>query len=314
MQAFHCWFALGGVVAPLIVRPFLAPDSDQTGGELAGELDFNDAIPQNNISLPCFNTPLQLVTNVATSSPGIETEIWMSYLLTGCLVVLSALSFFIVLIVSQKQMLSQAFPANKKDVDIYPLKPKHYIITLAFSTWVLCFSFCVLEVTCRNYIFSYAVEYLYLSKDTAAYVDAAFWLGFLCGRIVGIFIIRCLPTSVILFAGNIIICMSLMILVFLVNVHTSIIWICVTISSFALGPVFAATITWLQTYIEVKGLIGSGFVVAGYLGGGVGPIILGALASEYGYVAFGYMILVDSLISLTIFICLQAYAWKYQKV
>ncbi|KAK3588133.1 hypothetical protein CHS0354_012189 [Potamilus streckersoni] len=298
IQAIHFAFALGGIISPQIIRPFLAEPTlknltdtfnqfnvsrvDNTGYlTLNNSLGDNDCY--NETKRDCIQLPLH----------GQVTYVQHGYLITSSLVVLCSIpllaSFF-----KNKNKFSGSTNEDKlkrkEHAENIPLKLK--ILILIFIS-VIFHCYVGIESSYVTYLMTFCLRHLKWSTADGSLASSLYWLGFSIGRFLGIFLTRLFQSSMLMLTFSIMMSLSFIGL-FLGSLYhlRPVVFIFIIIVGFAFSPIFASVFSWTEERLfPVSGRITSLFLLSASTGMATVPIYLGYLMEHYTAMSFVYVMI-----------------------
>ncbi|KAL5006763.1 hypothetical protein ScPMuIL_015569 [Solemya velum] len=318
MQAIHFSFALGGILSPLAVEPFLAPtilvpsphstlntnhsnqseahsypsNTTNTTGTSLKDLS-NIYIPESNFS--GFNSTEMIFVSG-------ESSIHYAYILSGILVFSAAIPFFYFLIKSRMDKNKK----KEKDEARTETGERHLILRIILVILVssIFFTYVCAEESFFSFLAVFCVKHMGWSKSEGSFATSTFWATFGTGRLIGIFIIRFVSPVKMLF-----IFLTILVLSFVGIILTALMkvkvwfWACVAICGFGMSIIFPTVFSWTEEKLfPVSGKTASAFLVFSAAGGMVSPVVLGHLMEEYDTMWFPYVLFGESLACAVLFL------------
>ncbi|XP_053381283.1 sodium-dependent glucose transporter 1-like [Mercenaria mercenaria] len=105
-----------------------------------------------------------------------------------------------------------------------------------------------------NFIRSYAIDHLGFSKDSASALNTTYWFTFSAGRLIFIFLARCLFVRILIIVESGGIAVSSVLLVLFADDSVLSFWILMQIFSFFSAAILPTGIAWTNYHIELTGL------------------------------------------------------------
>ncbi len=290
VQALHCLFVVGMLLAPVISRPFLSDrDSDQHG--------------LNQTAANRSNTSLPNVTAEIVSSD--EVDLTHPYLIVGLLSLLSATVFAVTLLLTKQSgwrffVLEEPSKASQNDSETNTretdawLRHRKMIFTALISMFII--SYCMAEMLLGMFLVTFIVQYIGWSASDAAGLASVYFFAVIASRASGVFFITFIKPIFLIISGIVLLVLSC-VLFYLVKEHWSIVWIASFSSAVGSATIFPSTLTWVSEYTEVKGYVGTALLVSTSVGYFAAPLLLGLLFSAFEISAFLYV--------LTVALCLN---------
>ncbi|XP_071086107.1 sodium-dependent glucose transporter 1A-like [Haliotis cracherodii] len=312
MQILHFCFALGGLIAPLVTEPFLAPKSakPRITTDLANEshileYGYNSTNAYVQDLLGLNGTSNNMTT--ASTEDVLKSEILFAFIITAVLFLSAAVPFFVEFFL--RRVDKNRKPEDDQEDDRQRIPLPVYVITVALIG-AFFFCYCALEETFISFLAVFTVEGMGWTKPDGALVTSVFWGSFAAFRFLGIFFIKMLtPSSMIILClvilsaslGAFLICS-----LFAVNIG---IWISSVGIGLATSIVFPTTFTWVEEHvIKVTGKVTSVIMICAASAGMATPLLLGYLMEEVTYMWFSYLLFLQSVILLIIHIVQRLHA------
>ena len=320
MQAFHCLFGVGCLLAPIISEPFLLkkPDDDQMVTTIKPEWISQSANYSAAVDLAERNV------SMATSEPFVseagESQVMYAYLITGVLMLLTGCALVWTYLIGDKSLRLK----KKQKSQAQPVSPdkeketvvKQRVVYIAFLVLLALFFvlYVAMEMVFGTFLMTFAVKQLGWSKTKGAAVTTAFMGAFTGGRGLGIILVTLIRPSILLTADLILCVIFSVILTGFVNMHVSVLWICSVGLGLGMATVYATGFTWTETYIGVSGKVSAMILVASAVGEMAGPASTGPLMEKVGYISYVYVMLGTSLACLGTIIALQLLGLKLRNL
>lgn len=168
------------------------------------------------------------------------------------------------------------------------------------------FTFCGGERLLGSFVRTYAVEQYGLSKDSASWLNTAFWIGFAIGRLLFSIIGMFISVRVLLMVDVVGIAVSGVLLVIFATDNSLAYWIIIIFVAFFAGPLFPLGVTWTNYHIELTGLGMTLQMLGGSLGGVLHLVLIGYLFDTVGAASLLYQIMGYSVMLLVISILLNS--------
>ena len=320
MQALHFIFALGALLGPLVVKPFLKevpraeelfPKGKHGDGANVTLADVGETTAGVHVTLadvggtttPVARDELCIAGNCTNSPqyPDLGTDVWIPFLLIGAMGIIITCFFFGLFCTKSPEWSNKRKKENKVEGQIIAQNKltKNFLI---FSVFVFYVCSCATEIGFQSYVFAFAVDHHGWHKSDAAVLTSVTFTTFMLGRVAGIFVIHCFrPAHVLVFD-----CVGLVIsnipMAFFSHSHAAVIWVSCALNGWFVSRLFATGITWMDRYIRISGIVATIFMVAGSTGDMLGPIVLTALYGNFGLGSFAPLMLVSS--SAVLLVCL----------
>ena len=307
------------MVAPLFVGPFLAYPLDQdqvlsftTMSPDTTETSTMDGIQDNVTTIGGIQDNF---TN-STQIPMSDSYIYIPWGVVGCIhILVSFLYFYIVIkeggkVFAEKKVKSES-ENRKKKAEEKQLKTLHHLIVVIVTFFYIIY--CTVEMNLGNFLTIFAVKYLGWSKAKGANVTAVFWGSFAFSRGVGIFLIRVLSPTTIIFSDIILALIGFVPVLFFVTYHPAVLWVSSVIIGIAIATIFAAGISWTDIHITVTDSIVSIFMCGAALADFYGPILIVFLMEEVSYMAYIYLLFGCVCILLLLMTVMEVLGKRYVK-
>ncbi|KAK3588132.1 hypothetical protein CHS0354_012188 [Potamilus streckersoni] len=296
IQAIHFAFALGGIISPQIIEPFLTAPTLEN---FTDKFTLSHVIHSNNVSYLTSNNSLSNDDSsngtesdfIHLSLDGQVTYVQYGYLITSSLVALCSIpllvSFF-----KQTEKLSGSTNEDKitkKDdavnISLRLKIPVLILISIIFHCYV------GMESSFANYLMTFCLRRLKWSKEKGSAASSLYWVGFCVGRFLGIFLARVLQSTTIMVTFSIMIMLSFIgLLLGSMFYLQPVVLVFSTFVGFAFSPIFASVFSWTEErFPPVSGRIISLFLLSSSTGGATVPIYLGYLMEHYTAMSFVYV-------------------------
>ena len=272
MQALHLFFGLGAILGPVIAGPFLVETGDV------------HSLDNTNTTEELLTTTEDMVNSTSgsniTDSMNLthfkeESYISIPYGVIGVGEVLIGLCFLVIFVRDGLHVRARKEPKEKdesahSEETLRKLKyMRNAIIIVIFIFYSL---YCTVESEMGNFLVLFCVNFLGWSKQQSAWLNAAFWTSFTISRGCGIFLVKVLKPHTMIFGDIIIAFIGMFPLLFWVDSHPAVIWVCFIVTGAGIATIFATGITWTDRYIKVTEAVGSVFMIGGALSDMYGPI------------------------------------------
>lgn len=306
LQALHLSFSVGGVIAPFIVTPFLAPKSNATSQNASlGSAELT-LLKSNWSSIDYYNITKAVALPV--------TRVEYAYLIIGGLSVLTSIPFLVLFlrkpsckkhIGTEMEETDDIKAANQKSSDSeFSLGLR--IVLLIFLGFFYAF-YVSLEAFIEGYLMTFVVEYLDWSKTEGARITSVFWGTFAAGRVLGVFISKVLTPWKMLLCDLVLVNAVFIPMWFVSKEHDVIVWICIPLSGVFMATIFPTGISWTdQRIMKVTGKVASVFVLSSTIGGIFNPMLLGYLFKEVSPMWFVYLLMIEGALCAIVFLSVTA--------
>ena len=311
MQALHCLFVVGMLLAPVISRPFLS-NIDRDVSESTEN--------QNNTAL---DGQLNKTASESESLPTNEVDLTYPYLTAAIVTFISAVIFVVSMFLTKKSGIKGMILAgkNKTQHSTKSSSPDEATnnallnqrkMQLTALVFFFIFAFCTAEVLYGIFLVTFIVQFAGLSKQTATDIASVFFLATVASRAAGVFIITKVKPVILIFCG-----MSLTIfsavLFYFVKEHIIILWVAACLAGLGSATQYPSTLTWVSEYTEVKGYVGTVLLVSNALGYFIGPLTLGILFKTYEISSFLYVLSASLCLKFIAFAAINVFlklCWK----
>ncbi|XP_071102724.1 sodium-dependent glucose transporter 1A-like [Haliotis cracherodii] len=307
MQTAHFAFAFGGVISPLMTKPFLSPLPDVINATTAppnvGFSGMNITVTSAYISSNSTLTPIEEKQT---------TIVFYAYLISAVLTTFFAFPFLITYCREKSQM------KKRTAGEATPEPPNMSRAVFIFTIGMICVTYmlyCAVEDSFAAYLMTFVVKHLHWSKSRGTELTSVFWASFAGGRFLGIFFVKFLTPVKLLF----ICCTSLIasLIAFLVCAQYDIpvgIWISSVTIGLSMSVFFPTGLTWTEEeLLNMSGRVASAILIASSSGTMANPIILGYLMDEHSLMWYAYLLTAESIACLLMFLILLIYARTFLK-
>ncbi|KAK3603650.1 hypothetical protein CHS0354_017366 [Potamilus streckersoni] len=304
MQTVHFSFAVGGIISPLITEPFLAPKRtemieeplNQKQSTSAANISHTDVLPSCLNSTNCTFTELEYWG---------DTKVQYAYLISTIIGILSAIPF----LVSYLQRNSEPQTKEQQDVNEASRRISTQLsniqkIGLMILLMLLFHLYCAVEDTFASYLMTFSLLHLNWTKLKGSLATAVFWASFGFGRFLGIFIIRLMhPTKMLFLYCTFLIISLASFTVGSVLLFDPVVWLFSSLNGFAMSIIFPTIFSWTEENVmPVSGKIASLFLIAASSGTMLNPLYLGYLMENKSPLWFPYLLLGQSILCLLAFV------------
>ena len=313
VQALHCLFVVGMLLAPVISRPFLS------------NIDTHNRELTDNENSTALGEQLNKTVNESESQGLLKDEVDLTYpyLIAGILTFISAVIFAVSMFITKKSgikgmilTVKSKTQHNTKSTSPDEANKNALLnrrkIQLTVLVFFFIFAFCTAEVLYGMFLVTFIVQYVGLSNQKAADIASVFFFVTIASRAAGVFIITKVKPVLLIFCG-----MSLTIfsavLFYFVNEHIIILWVAACLAAWGSATQYPSTLTWVSEYTEVKGYVGTALLVSNALGYFIGPFTLGLLFNTYEISAFLYVLSASLCLKFIAFAAINVFlkfCWK----
>ncbi len=328
IQAFHATFAVGTIVAPWIIAPFITQKTTILDSSISNDTMDSVFIQSQTNSYkyevnPTINAILQPNQSSRSGTEGYsanstlfgdhpkqETQVQVAFSIMSIWFTFVAILFFVSYRMTRKEKIMLNHGNRKKHwhfEDKPTLERMSYriplltLLALGFGAYV------ALESQFAAYLTAFAVKGLHLTKSDGLTLTSIFRVAFTTSRVLNIPVAMCLrPTGMILVDLTVIIC-TYSVMTFTVEYFPWSIWVGCAAAGFGMGSFFAAAITWTTQNLQITGKAASILNIGHTVGDIVMTFLIGQLFESHGPMSFMFICLGD--VSLIVVICAAAYAF-----
>ncbi|KAK3588130.1 hypothetical protein CHS0354_012187 [Potamilus streckersoni] len=309
-QAVHFAFALGGIISPQIISPFLAPT---TFDSLDDKLNVSRVNRTGDISYLVFydylgNEDLYNGTNssfIVSSFNGQITYVHYGYIITSSIVLLCSIPLLVSFFKQKDKLAVSTKKNNVIPKDKYARKvPLKLKIPLLILLCLILHSYMGVEITYATYLMTFCLRHLKWSKTDGSTASSLYWIGFCFGRFMGIFMAGFFQSTTLILSFCIMIILSFfgLLLGSLFYVQP-VVWVFIAVVGFAFSPIFPSVFSWTEErFFPVSGRVASLFMLSSSTGMAIVPIYLGYLMEHYNAMSFVYIMI--GLSTFCLFICI----------
>ncbi|XP_053391794.1 sodium-dependent glucose transporter 1-like [Mercenaria mercenaria] len=318
LMLIHLGYGIGSFVVPLYSNPFLADKVSQPS-------DGNTTLDNNTTteSAIAATTESNLSEKNDTLQKG-DSRIEYAYAISALIVALVSIAFYFYQIRESRNM-KKEFKDIKPDTKIKDKNDKRkkrsfkeminpatcakgrfwYGSSILF---LLVFYFGNIAGGDRmigNFIRSYAIDQLGFSKDSASVLNTAYWITFSAGRLIFIFLARCISIRILILveAGGM--ALSSLLLMIFADESSLSLWIIIQFFSFFCAAIWPTGIAWTDYHIELTGLGMSLQTLGASVGGVCHMRLIGFLYEHYGPKTFLYQTLGYGALQFVLASCLD---------
>lgn len=317
MILLHSGYGVGSFIVTMYATQFLAKRPDHSK---------NLTCPYEEMELNSTWRTLNQSNN-NTNKTGltclIESSIQYSFVITGALLALHSVSFYIFQI--RERNYEYHYDRNIESGETKSEKPGSKdgrtfvdMINPASCTggrfwygvqiFILVFLFAGNasggERMIAGFLRSFAVESLNFSSENASYINTSFWISFSVGRISFSVLAKWMKISHLLFFQTFGLLVVTSLMSFLIELYPFVYWILVQPLGIFLAPVWPTCYAWTDYHLELTGIGMSVIILGGSVGGISHLRLLGYLYKRAGTYAFLYQILGFGILSFIIAVLL----------
>jgi len=192
------------------------------------------------------------------------------------------------------------------------LDPKLKII-LCLLLMLLMFMYCAVEDTFSGFLATFVINYFRKPKSIGSFATSTHWAAFSIGRFSGIFLImRFKPARLIgCFLVMLVTSFSLLLFASVFDIFP-LFWVFIACAGFSMSVIFGSVFSWTEESImKVSSMISSFFLIAASLGLMINPLFLGYLMEFFTPLWFVYLLFVESVICLILFLAIVFVVKRY---
>ncbi|RWS23614.1 sodium-dependent glucose transporter 1-like protein [Leptotrombidium deliense] len=293
LQAIHLCFVVGGTIASLISSPFVESD--------------NTTSHHLNNSIATTDTPPQ------------KSDIYIPYLITGCVAVISAIIVFVYELMSPhvvpnrtirrktERLINESNDTQQESennnsivVDCALLPSSYYYTMITLSAFLLCF-YKMFEFNILTYITLLVDSFELETMETSGSRIVATFVTVLCVfRFIAIFLSIKLSPAIMLYASVIILFMSNLVMFVSGWTTVSIVWVTAGFFGAGCAWIYGALYTFVEERIDVTNAVAGSYMCLASLATAIEPLIIGRFI-EKNPLLFVYVNFVDVAIVAILF-------------
>lgn len=236
------------------------------------------------------------LSNTASGGTGIteksETQVKFAYFIAAGLLWFHTLTFVILWATGKRNCCKTETEEEEKEEKF--VGNKCFLVSFVLLVFLFYVAYVTIEIGYANYLTTYVVDEMKWPKTSGATLTSVFWGSFTAGRFFGIFIVKYVKSEALLFIGCTFTIVFLLPQFFLAQIHSSIMWISVTLFGLFLSPIYASGLTFANMYVPFSGGLGAVFIGAGALGSLIGPVFIVPLYEAFGMAVFVFLVLAAS--------------------
>ncbi|XP_046573090.1 sodium-dependent glucose transporter 1A-like [Haliotis rubra] len=300
MQFLHFSFAIGTVISPLTVEPFLlekgAINTTCHHTIMTENISKLNDIQPDSMYLRYSTLNASNDTVSSSGCPQPKTRVQFAYLIAGILSLMSGILIYLESCLNRRTMTSDS---KAKDDHRNPRVLPRWLTGLVLALLALMnFFHCACGMVIIGYLMVFCVSERGWSKDRTAQLASGFWAGVAAARLLGVFIIRFLAPAKLLFICNATVTLTLAALWLSVVVDSdSGFTVCIIVVAVGLGIIFPTGICFVENDImKVTGVVTSIIMIAGHCQGMLNPLLLGYLMQEVSMMWYVYLSFIDEVI------------------
>ena len=311
MQTVHFCFSLGGMIAPQVAEPFLAPENCLSLRDTMNVTLVKDSIPlvnssnKNHRHLVITNSSEQsLLPNCTTAYE--DTRVHYAYLISGALLAVTSVPFLFTVLFSSYTNNNSREEKRLTSTDqtgFHKLHLRLKVLILGFLS-LLMIVYCGTEDTYAGFLMTFLITQLRWTKSQGAVATSIYWICFGVARLAGVLIVRLARTTTLIYIYSLSLVVSFTGLLVSTTLNIdSLIWVFVGMVGCSLSIIFAAIFTWTTECVtEVAGKISAMFMASASLGVILFPLLFGYMMKWLSPMWFLYLLLGQSIVWAILFI------------
>lgn len=327
MQALYLSYTIGGIVCPLLTRPFMTThiNEETTLGrtdekelsEIAISNNFNKSADQvvliYNASIPNLNESIVsslYVTDLPNATLGEigkqKPHIHLAFIITGVLTALTAVPYCIMSYLGKYDVKAKDNSASlHEDVKTNPRTSKYRSFIIIFCICAVNLLYAATEDGIGAFLVSFCLYQLQWDKTRAVILMALYWSSSCLGGLIAIFIVRRLELAKMTFTALTIWMSSFLgALVCCQFQFYNLVWLFIPVSGMCMVVIIPNVISWTEAYVcDVSGKVSSLLMMSTGIGIATNPPVIGYLMEKYSILCFLYVLSIESLICTLFFIC-----------
>lgn len=306
MQALHGSFSIGSFISPFVCESFLAKKVIRSEWNSTTENITSHHFLQNTES----NTTIAETTSELTKEAYSETQIYIPYIIAGCVCFLVSICFIISkLTLGEVYKYTSASPdAKNSDGDgQYVLSHRlKWVYTLVLAVSLAMYSVC--EYSVPGFLVAFVNTELNWSKSVGSNILSVFWIAFTVGRFTGIFVVKRIRTGVVLIAFFTVCIIGAVLLLSSVVLEIHIlVWVSIATLGYGQSVIVPSLFTWLSENIRVlTGKVSCVMCIIVSVGNMTIPILIGNLMDKLSQMWFIYSVIILFAVNLSLFTSILA--------
>ncbi|XP_046573170.1 sodium-dependent glucose transporter 1A-like [Haliotis rubra] len=298
IQILHFFFAIGTILAPLIVEPFLA-ERKTFNGTLCGIYDISKSFNYSDGPITGNSTANNIL--LPESCVPSESQIQYAYMIAASFGFLAGIMITAECCFSPPDTKGKTRNENNRNPRVLP---KWLQVLILGNVGLFYFFNCSSISVIVGYMMAYFVKDLGWSKEKTANLASVFWAGYAASRLLCVILDRILTPRQLLYISNGLSVLSLGGL-WLSIIHESEagIWICLVLSSIGMSSIFPTGLLYLENDVmKVSGMVTSVIWVAGNFQGVVNPLLIGYLFQMVSYKWYIYLSFIEAILAFVFFL------------
>ncbi|XP_067670672.1 sodium-dependent glucose transporter 1A-like [Haliotis asinina] len=298
IQILHFVFAIGTILAPLIVGPFLA-ERRQLNGTLCDTYDTSKSL--NNSDGPITGNSTENNFLLPESCVPSESHIQYAYMIAASLSFLSGIMIMTECSFSPSESKGKTGNQNHRNPRVLP---KWLLLFILLNVGGLYFFTSASTNVFFSYMMAYFVKDLGWSKEKTANFISVFWAAYAASRLFCVMFDRVLTPRQLLFICNgLCVCSIGGLWLSITHESDSGIWICMVLASIGMSGIFPTGLVYVeQEVMKVSGMVTSVIWGAASLQGVVNPLLFGYLFQMISYKWYIYLVLIEAILAFVCFL------------
>ena len=307
-QMTHFIMGIGGILSPLVAKPFMIRITLETQGQNITDGISNDSISaiewhsnysgeETNIEM--MNASTNLTFDGAVHSVK-NTKVQFAYLITAVVALSAALPFLLFFITGDGSEQDKDKSCNETTKRV---SSKIQVLVVTLLCIVSAIGTALVDVF-PSYLATFGLHQLDWSQGMGSSMTSLYFAMYAVGNLLGVFILKCITSKSFVFLTYITSIGSIALL------YVGVRWTIAalqTIPVAAIGLTTSAILpnifTWTQEAVTpITGIIASAFLFAGSVGAMANPILLGYLMESVTPMWFLYLSISEAVLCFSIFI------------
>ena len=301
---FYC---MGPLLAAAISAPFMAPNMEKNTTELSKNntllLSRNESLLEHSTDSP------EMVGNISYTNGQGHTDIPIAYGILSSMGVVSILLLIGVHFnMNHLTIKPIAQVARESTAVLNSAVQRHYSTTkivLIIGVYLVYITHSIFTFSFGHFLVVFTVGHFNWPRSKGAFLATLYWIVNLFGKLIGIFIVRCIPNEAIFITAVIGVNVCLLGLVFTIDMSEVSIWVGTVLVSLCSTFCDPCSIIWIEKYIGMKGRVSAIPDVGVKSGDLLAAPLIGWLAQDFSYMFILYLVLVSAGLCLLLLTCIQ---------
>ncbi|XP_067670539.1 sodium-dependent glucose transporter 1A-like [Haliotis asinina] len=299
IQILHFFYAIGTILAPLIMEPFLAERKLLNGTlcdvfhDMSTSFNYSDGPIAGNYSGENLLLPKSCVPS--------ESHIQYGYMIAASFGFLAGIMITVECLFSPPDTKGKTKNEHNCSHRVLPKWLKGLILV---NVGLFYFFSCSSISLIVGYMMAYFVKDLGWSKEKTANLASVSWAGFAISRLLCVLLDRILTPRQLLCISNGLSVLSLGGLwLSIIHEAEAGIWICIVLASVGMSSIFPTGLLYLENDVmKVSGMVTSVVWVAGNFQGIVNPLLIGYLFQSVSYKWYIYLSFIEAILAFVFFL------------